>query len=409
MKVLHVLSQMPDFTGSGKTVQAIIRQSCASGHENFLVAGIQDDFKSDPSLLPPDHTEFVRFNHGGLNFRLPGMSDVMPYPSTVFSLMDKDQICRYETAFRKALQRAREKFRPDLIHTHHLWIVSKTARQIFSDLPMATSCHGTCLRQYFLCPGLDRELGNTLKDIDAVFCLSRHQRQQIRDIHKIAAQKLHIVGAGFEKKIFYPGRKPEKGPVEIVYAGKLSRSKGVPWLLAALKKVSAPNYRLHLAGTGTGPEKQECLALAADLKGRVKVHGPLPHESLARLMRSAHLFVLPSFFEGLPLVLMEALSCGCRVLTTALPGTREIFEDTLSHDMVRLLELPALETVDTPFQRDMPVLEQALAHALEVSITKADKNRQPDLPQINALTGSYTWESVFSKMEKIYQTVCNPG
>lgn len=406
MRILHILSQMPDFTGSGKTVQAIIRQACARGHENFLVAGIQGNFKLDPSLLPPDHTEFVRFNHGRLDFSLPGMSDVMPYPSTIFSSMNKDQICRYETAFRKALQRAREKFRPDLIHTHHLWIVSKTARQIFQDLPMVTSCHGTCLRQYFLCPGLDLDIENAMADIDAVFCLSRHQKQQIQEIHRIDPKKLHVVGAGFEKKLFYYEPKPEKGPVEIVYAGKLSRAKGVPWLLAALKKVTGPDYCLHLAGAGTGQEKQECLALAADLDDRINVHGPLPHESLARLMRRAHLFVLPSFFEGLPLVLMEALSSGCRILTTALPGTREIFEGPRA-GMVDFLELPTLETVDTPFQKDMPALEQALAHALEISITKADQNRQPDLAQVNALTCAYTWESVFSKMEDVYKKVCS--
>lgn len=402
MKILHILSQMPDFTGSGKTVQAIIRQSCARGHENFLVAGIQDNFTLDPSLLPPDHTEFVRFNHGHLDFRLPGMSDVMPYPSTVFSSMDKDQICRYETAFRQVLQKAREKFRPDLIHTHHLWLVSKTARQVFRNLPMVTSCHGTCLRQYLLCSGMDLDIEKTMADIDGILCLNRHQRQQIRDIHSIAPEKLHVVGAGFEKKLFYCKPKPEKGPVQIVYAGKLSRAKGVPWLLSALKKVTAPDYCLHLAGAGTGREKQACLALAADLNGRVKVHGPLSHESLARLMRNAHLFVLPSFFEGLPLVLMEALSSGCRILTTSLPGTREIFGETRS-GMVDLLELPVLETVDTPFQKDMPALEQALAHALEANIKKADKNRQPDLAGINGLTCTATWESVFLKMEKIYK------
>jgi len=243
-----------------------------------------------------------------------------------------------------------------------------------------------------------------MTNIDAVFCLSRHQKQQIQDIHRIDPGKLHVVGAGFERKLFYCEPKAEKGPVQIVYAGKLSRSKGVPWLLAALKKVTAPDYCLHLAGAGTGEEKQECLALAADLGSRVKVHGPLSHESLARLMRKAHLFVLPSFFEGLPLVLMEALSSGCRILTTALPGTREIFEDTRSV-MVDLIELPTLETVDTPFQKDIPILEQTLAHALEINITKADQNRQPDLAQVNALTCTYTWESVFFKMEGIYKKV----
>jgi len=77
--------------------------------------------------------------------------------------------------------------------------------------------------------------------------------------------------------------------------------------------------------------------------------------------------------------------------------------------MVDLLELPALETVDTPFQKDIPALEQTLAHALEINITKADQNRQPDLSQVNRLTATYTWEGVFSKMEGIYKKICGSG
>ncbi len=404
MKILHVLSQMPDFTGSGKTVQAIIENACKQGHDNFLVAGIQDGFSLAPSLLPPDHTCFVRFNQGTLDFPLPGMSDVMPYTSTVFSSMDTEQIRRYETAFEKALVHVRKVFDPDLVHTHHLWMVSKIARKVFFDRPLVTSCHGTCLRQFFLCPDLARGVRPAMRDIDAVFCLSRHQKQQIQKIHGIAPQKLHVVGAGFDSTLFYPGEKPEKGPVEILYAGKLSRSKGVPWLLESLGKIKTKSFRCHLAGSGSGQEKQACLDLAAALKGQVIVHGPLPHEDLARLMRKSHLFVLPSFFEGLPLVLLEALSSGCRILTTSLPGACEMFENFCS-DMVDLVALPPLETIDTPYRKDMPDLVQILSAALENSIIKADENRQPDLEAVKAICASFTWQNVFLRMEQVYEMV----
>ena len=404
MKILHVLSQMPDFTGSGKTVQAIIRNASRKGHDNFLVAGIQNGFTPDPSLLPLDHTLFVRFNQGILDFPLPGMSDVMPYPSTVFSTMDKDQIQRYETAFKKVLIQAKERFNPDIIHSHHLWLVSKIARNIFGGRPMVTSCHGTCLRQYTLCPGLTDQLSTTLGKLDAVLCLSRHQKEQIIEIHGIAPDKLHVVGAGFDNDLFYPGTKPTKGPVQIVYAGKLSRAKGVPWLLESLEKMKTSNFTCHLAGSGSGREKQECLEKAARLKERVKVHGPLSHEDLARLMRKSHIFVLPSFFEGLPLVLMEALSSGCRIVTTALPGTCEIFKETCS-DLVDLIALPPLETIDTPFQKDKPALVNALSTAIETSIIKAEVNFQPDPEEVRKMSAAFTWENVFLKMAQTYQMV----
>ncbi|MDZ7663922.1 MAG: glycosyltransferase [Desulfotignum sp.] len=50
------------------------------------------------------------------------------------------------------------------------------------------------------------------------------------------------------------------------------------------------------------------------LKEKAIYHGPLSHDDLGDLLRHAHVFVLPSFYEGLPLVLMEALACGCRLV-----------------------------------------------------------------------------------------------
>ena len=173
-------------------------------------------------------------------------------------------------------------------------------------------------------------------------------------------------------------------------------------MLRSLKQVQQADFKLHLAGSGSGEEFHESLALAAQFDKKVKVHGPLPHRDLADLMRNSHLFVLPSFFEGLPLVLMEALSSGCRLLTTDLPGACEILGDHLS-DMVDLVRLPPLETVDTPFERDWPALEIDLAQTLDRVIRKAAACRQPDLAQADKISQAYTWEKVFSRMESVYE------
>ncbi len=405
MRILHILSQMPDFTGSGKTLQAIIKQAEARKHQNFMVAGIQDDFQPDPALLPLNHALFVRFNGLDLDFPLPGMSDVMPYRSTVFSSMDVGSLEQYGEAFKNKMKLAKKRFDPDIIHSHHLWIVSKIAREVFFDRPVVTSCHGTCLRQYSLCPQIGAKITGAVKKIDRIFCLSNYQKDQVKDIHGIDAEKITMVGAGFDGSqfVFNPefDAKSNKGPVEIVYAGKLSRAKGVPWLLRSIQKISRPDFRLHLAGSGSGAEKDECLALAKAMEDRVILHGSLSHEHLADLMKKAHLFVLPSFFEGLPLVIMEALASGCRILTTDLPGTREILKD-IESDMVDLMELPALKTIDSPFEKDVPMLERKLSQAIENSMNTILAKRQPDTKWAEEITKNYTWENVFSRMEAIY-------
>ena len=161
---------------------------------------------------------------------------------------------------------------------------------------------------------------------------------------------------------------------------------------------------LHLVGTGSGKEKKECLFLAEKFKNRVIIHGALDHRNLAVLMRKTHIFILPSFFEGLPLVLMEALASGCRIITTSLPGTMEILGNSQS-GMIDTVELPMLETIDSPFEKDMELLKCRLAQTIESVVKKSIKNRQPDIKTSLEISKEYTWEMVFSRIENIYKKV----
>jgi glycosyltransferase involved in cell wall biosynthesis len=193
--------------------------------------------------------------------------------------------------------------------------------------------------------------------------------------------------------------------VELVYAGKLSHAKGVPWLLSSLARIGHLPFRLHIAGNSSAHEKVRCLEQARVLKEKVIYHGPLSHDDLGALLRKAHVFVLPSFYEGLPLVLMEALACGCRLITTALPGVKELLADD-GNPMVRLLELPPLETIDTPFEADMADLEARLATVLEQTIHEVQTVPEPDWEYACTKSFPYTWEKIFSKIDQIYKKAC---
>ena len=467
MKILHLISQAPDFTGSGKYIQAMIRCAKAKGHENFLVAGVQDRFVMDPELIPSHRCRFVRFKGEDLPYPLPGMSDAMPYENTIFSQMSCDALAAYESVFKTTIEEAVEVFQPDIIHSHHLWLVTVMACDVAPNIPIVTTCHGTCLRQYTLCPEIRPKVGGACRRICRVIALSEFQKREIEAVHDIASDQIDVIPGGYDDTIFFlpdvnpnwsPGNSANPGNpgspgnssssenpgiswkdrafgsgkgrafredavetvdetkaktserrVEILYAGKLCRAKGVPWLLQALGRVDAHRYpwRLHLAGSGTGEEKARCLRLAEGLGSNVVVHGPLSHTDLGALMRQCHLFVLPSFFEGLPLVLMEALACGCRVLTTALPGTREVLGQKTETDpghLVTLIELPPLETVDRPFDKDLPLLEEQLSAALEQLMTMIMEGRHvPDAKDFHQLTLPYSWEKIFHRVEGVYR------
>ncbi|MCG8618860.1 MAG: glycosyltransferase family 4 protein [Desulfobacterales bacterium] len=402
MKILHLISQTPDFTGSGKFIQQIIHHARQKGHTNYLVAGTQSDFILPEDLICLDRAIQVRFDGKDLPFPVAGMSDVMPYDSTVFSSMSDGDIETYIQVFKAAIVRAIRQFEPDLIHAHHLWIVSSIAREAAQELPMVVTCHGTCLRQHRFCPRISDRISRTLKGIDRVMALNFSQQDDIIERFGFDTSRVPVMAGGFDDTLFTPGIKPGGNLVEICYAGKLSRAKGLPWLLKSLARISDLPFRLNLAGGGSGAEKEMCLSMAADLGDKAVYHGTLSHQELAELMRRSHLFVLPSFFEGVPLVLMEALACGCRILATDLPGTKEILSPP-DNDLVTFINLPPLESIDAPFQADEPILEQRLSEALSILIRNIMDRPAPEFPAIDERTRPHTWTKVFDRIESVYE------
>lgn len=141
MKILHVLSQRPEATGSGIFIQAMLREAARKGHTNYLVAGIPDDQPPDPDLLSDAPYRFVRFGTGTLPFPVVVMSDVMPYDSTRFCDLDTDRVASYERAFKEVLTTVVPEFQPDVIHSNHLWIVTALVRRLYPQIPAMSLCH----------------------------------------------------------------------------------------------------------------------------------------------------------------------------------------------------------------------------------------------------------------------------
>lgn len=408
MKVLHILSQIPEATGSGIYLQAAMRHAAQRGYQNYLLAGVSADFSENERLQSIDYQDhcFVRFDQD-LPFAVVGMSDVMPYPSARFCDLSEQQLHLYEECFEKKLAYAVESWQPDLIHSHHLWLLTSLARQRYPDIPLLASCHGTDLRQFQNCNHLQSTVLKGCRQVDSICALSIAQKKEIQQLYGIDETRIHVVGVGYDNHRFHPlkGEKRED-PIQILYAGKLCRAKGVPWLLQVLESLPEEEFLIHLAGDGHGDECDEILADAKRLGKKVIVHGKLKQQRLADLMRQVDLFVLPSFFEGLPLVLLEALASGCRIIATDLPGVSELFEQ-IESDWIELVPLPEMATIDTPRvdTEDLFVadLQKAILSQLQKIRTKEESPRQPH--EIQKLLSHHTWERIFLKIEKQYQQI----
>ncbi|HSW39452.1 MAG TPA: glycosyltransferase [Acidobacteriota bacterium] len=405
MRILHLISQHPDSTGSGIYLQHILRRAAMAGHCNHLVAGVSHDWRADIAGVEEGGCRLVRFggNDGHLDFPVPGMSDVMPYPSSRFSELTSTQLDAYEKAFGETILAAARAFSPDVLHSHHLWLASSVARRMLPEIPMVTSCHSTDLRQFVQCPHLQPRVGPYCRKIDRVLALGRDQAEKIRTIHGIADDRIDIVGGGYNEELFTFGDKAAAPPIHLVYAGKLSPAKGVDWLLRSFSSLPDRQLHLHLAGSGSGEKGRQCLQQAEQAGPRVTVYGQMTQRDLAALMKRCHIFILPSFYEGLPLVLLEALASGCRLITTDLAGCRELLAGA-DNDLVRFIHLPPLASIDRPDPKDMDMLEESLASAIIDMAGRARMVPAPSPAEISRITGPFSrqavCERIFASCEK---------
>ncbi len=403
-RILHLLSQRPSRTGSGVTMDALVRLAGRAGWSQRAVVGVPVH-ETEPVLGELEskaiHPVFFAGTGAGpvpdLAFPVPGMSDVMPYRSSVWSTLSPEQLAAYRQVWRTHLSRVIDSFQPDLIHSNHIWLLSSLVKDIAPDIPSVVSCHATGLRQMELCPHLKEEVVAGCRRIDRFCVLRRDHQDQLASTLDISPDRITVTGAGYRDELFFPDPAPALDTGQLLYIGKYSASKGLPWLLDAVEKLSAdhPDLRLHVAGSGAGPEADGLRKRMEKMAPLVILHGQLDQPDLADLMRRCEICVLPSFYEGVPLVLVEAAACGCRIVSTALPGVIEQIEPNLGGWM-DLVPLPRLTGVDKPVSEDLP----RFVDDLEVALRGALKAETPaDAPNL----GQFTWDAVFGRVEMIWR------
>jgi glycosyltransferase involved in cell wall biosynthesis len=401
MRVLHVLAQRPSFTGSGVTLDAVVREAARTGWEQRVVVGVPVDAPR-PSIGELDRSSILplHFKAGDLPFPVPGMSDVMPYESICFGALTKDQLSAYRRAWRRHLGSVVAGFRPHVVHSHHVWIVSSLVKEAAPDVPVVTQCHATGLRQMELCPHLRRGVRTGCARNDAFVVLHDGHAAELAAALEIDHDRVHVTGAGYRDDLFHTGGRNTDRPPALLFVGKYSRAKGLPWLLEAFERVAPrrPELILHVAGDGAGNEADRLRSRMTGMAPSVLLHGQIPQDELARLMRRATVCVLPSFYEGLPLVLVEARACGCRLVATGLPGIVARLVPSLG-EAVELVELPRMASIDTPVEEELPGFVDRLVAALESALDA------PPLPSPSNTLAPFTWRAVFERIERVWNKV----
>lgn len=375
MKILSITAQKPSSTGSGVFLAELVRVFAEMGHTQMVIGGI--DYEDAPVF--PEGVRFlpVFFHSKELPYAIVGMSDEMPYTSTRYCDMTPEMTAQFEEAFGSAVHQALEEFQPDVVLCHHLYLLTAIVREMVTDIPVYGFCHNTDLRQMRK-HSLERErIASAIRLLDRIFVLRSDQILEVQDVYGADPQKMLPIGMGYNRKIFFPEQRIPCGKTRLIYAGKITQKKGVMSLVRALSSLFEPVGSIELicaGGAGNEEEYKEIREIASRSPHPIIFTGRLNQKDLAGWYNRSDIFVLPSFYEGIPLTVIEALACGCRVVISDLPGVREWLEEFVTGADIRYVTLPTIRNTDEAVPEELPAFETRLANALRESIHTAPSN-----------------------------------
>lgn len=182
----------------------------------------------------------------------------------------------------------------------------------------------------------DELLGQKVEQADFVACISAFARAQVMArVNEECWSKLRVVRCGVDGSRFCPGSTAParvEPRLNVLTVGRLVPQKGHGVLLEALATLLRQGIDLHLTVVGDGPRATALRRLARKLRvaGHVSWIGAVGQDQIRAFYRSADVFCLASFDEGVPVVLMEAMACEVPVVATRITGIPELVEDQVS-------------------------------------------------------------------------------
>lgn len=234
--------------------------------------------------------------------------------------------------------------RPDVVHIHFASRASSVRKMLLARLALAHGAklimhaHGGAYRDYLSAeasPARRATIVRTLRRAHCLIVLGESWRDFFASLG-VARERIVVLPNPVVLPAVLP-RRLERPQVLLVYLGLFTRSKGVFDLIDALTRLRPEclaRTRVVLAGNGETMQVRD-LVQRRGLTNFVEVHDWLSAERRDRLLASADAFVLPSYAEGLPMSLLEAMAWGLPAITTAVGSIPEHVHDNVQGILVR--------------------------------------------------------------------------
>ncbi|MFC1962411.1 glycosyltransferase family 4 protein [Chloroflexota bacterium] len=237
----------------------------------------------------------------------------------------------------------------------------------------------------------------SFRNADAVHVISRKLREQAK---QLSARNPIVIPNGVDASIFRPmnksGLRKTHGFSQdeniIIGVARLIPRKGIDYLIRATAKVAEhlPNLRLLIIGDGIQRANLEKLILKAGLGNKAQILGLVSHEQVPQYLNMADVFVIPSLFEPLGIVTIEAMACGIPVIGTNVDGIPDIVEDGKNGILVP------------------PGDDEQIAEALMTLLSDEDTRNKLAQEGLETVKQKFLWETVLMRIEDLYSALLDP-
>lgn len=252
----------------------------------------------------------------------------------------------------------------------------------------------------------------------AVVAVSAGMRADIlRSYPALDPARVHVVHNGIDAELWAPDRSDaaraavvrhgvDPDAPSVVFVGRITRQKGLPYLLRACAELPPEVQLVLCAGAPDTPEiKAEVEGLLeglrAERKGVVWIPDMLPRAEVIALLSHGTVFVCPSVYEPLGIVNLEAMACGLPVVGTATGGIPEVVVDGETGWLVPIEQVQ--DGTGTPVDPDRFVAD--LAAALAGAVSDPERARTMGAAGRRRAVESFSWSSIGDRTLDVYRSV----
>ncbi|MEU0202358.1 MULTISPECIES: glycogen synthase [unclassified Streptomyces] len=242
-----------------------------------------------------------------------------------------------------------------------------------------------------------------IESADAVIAVSGAMRDDILGCYPaLDPEKVHVVHNGIDTGLYRPDHGTDaldrigldRSRPYVLFVGRITRQKGVPHLLRAVRDIDPAAQVVLCAGAPDTPEIdrefRELFAQLSDVRDGVYwIPKMLPRPEVIQLLTHAALFVCPSVYEPLGIVNLEAMACGTPVVASAVGGIPEVVDDGRTGLLV-----PAGDG-----------FEAGLARAMDTVLGDPEAARRMGEAGRERAVGEFGWDAVARRTVRLYEEI----